>query len=169
MTETVGEAMHQTFYIVHVGLAPPPIPPDQIAVVADRGGRPMAIVGHERRWPAVLVHPDTPLAAVLADEWLMDLVMEGLPAILVGVNEGVAGVLPAGAIRDRVAASYDGPAAASSNTLGQTLDFEVTGDPRPAPAAQIRCGICAALNRVDRDTPAEPQCRNGHPLDPDFG
>ncbi|MFI5472696.1 hypothetical protein ACIA6D_20980 [Streptomyces cacaoi] len=169
MIETVEAAMHQDFHKVRHGTAPRPGPPGQLTVIVDEEDRPLALVGDERRWPAVLVHPDTTLAEVLADDWLMDLVLQGLPAVLGWSDDALAGLVPAGALLDKVASAYNGPAAAVTNPLGQPLDVELPGDPSPAPAALVMCCTCGALNRVDKASPAEPPCRNGHRLDPDFG
>ncbi|WP_182873761.1 hypothetical protein [Microbispora sp. H10670] len=133
---------------------------DATLVVLDDTGRPRWVVGPAGRGLAVEIGPDAPVSGLSALPGVLELINNGLPAVLVVEDGRLIGLLDAALIRAelRRALEEDGDA------IGTVLDgdWELYGTPEARIGlVRVRCQVCGTVAEVDEYPIAEIPCPGG--------
>ena len=129
----------------------------EAVIVVDGAGRHRWVVGPAGRGPAVEIGPDAPVSALSAMPGVLELINDGLPAVLV-VDEGrLIGLLDAPLIKAELlrALEEDGDA------IGTVMDgdWELYGAPvAPVGPVRVRCQVCGTVAEVDELPISEMLC-----------
>ncbi|WP_320775839.1 hypothetical protein [Streptomyces sp. CRN 30] len=130
------------------------------AVERDGTGRIVAVRSGSGTFPVVACAADAGLDAVLADLDVLDLLEDGLPALMVIEAGSPSGHVP-GDVLERHLLEYLPDAGAMG---AAALD----GDLRPPQALELTCTTCATLNTVLVYVRGRTLCVQGHPLEVDW-
>jgi hypothetical protein len=166
---TAAELMATVYRTATVEEAPRSAP--DTVVVVDDAGRHRWVVGPAGRGPAVEISPDAPVSGLSAMSGVLELINDGLPAVLVVDEERLIGLLQASVIKTELlrALEEDGDA------IGTVMDgdWELYGAPvAPVGLVRVRCQVCGTVAEVDEFPISEVPCPGdqGHLLiDPGRG
>lgn len=130
--------------------------PDTVVVVDD-AGRHRWVVGPAGCGPAVEISPDALVSGLSAMPGVLQLITDGLPAVLVVDEERLIGLLDASLIKTELlrALGEDGDA------IGTVMDgdWELYGAPvAPVGLVRVRCLVCGTVAEVDELPISEVPC-----------
>ncbi|MEU2158082.1 hypothetical protein ABZ532_24265 [Streptomyces sp. NPDC019396] len=144
---TAAELMTTTGYRTASIRQAPADAPDTV-VVLDEVGDPRWVVGPSGRGPAVEIGADAPVSGLSALPGVLELVNDGLPALLVVDGGRLIGLLDAARIRAELLRALE----ADGDAIGTVLDgdWELCGAfAAPVGLIRVRCQVCGTIAEVE--------------------
>ncbi|MER5372072.1 hypothetical protein [Streptomyces sp. NPDC002553] len=130
---------------------------DETVVVLDDAGRPRWVVGPAGYGIAVEISPDTPVSGLSALPGVLELINDGLPAVLIVEEERLIGLLDASLIKAELLRALE----ADGDAIGTVLDgdWQLYGAPvAPVGLVRVRCQVCGTVAEVDEFPISEVPC-----------